>query len=270
MNPIPLQESAETDRAASLPREGRSEFAAWAEMLARVGEKNSRLFNFVMQSAPGAGARSPGAPGTLVEELDRERSRIARELHAGAGQPLAGIQLNLEMLDDCSPSLPQPAREALVRLRTLAEQALAQVRAVSHRLYPPEWQRLTIEEALRALVESSGLTSRLEASLHIEELPAQPSHSVKIALYRCAQECLGNIARHSGATRLSLSLGLNGRSVELRITDNGVGFPQGSPKGMGIGLQSIREQTSGLGGVVHIASSAEGTTIQVSIPLSEE
>jgi signal transduction histidine kinase len=270
MNPTAQQEFPESDRAASLPRGGRSDFAAWAEMLARVGEKNSRLFNFVMQAAAGAGVRFRAAPSTLVEELDRERSRIARELHAGAGQPLAGIQLNLEMLDACSPSLPQPAREALVRLRALAEQALAQVRAVSHRLHPPEWQRLTIEEALRDMVESSGLTSRLDVSLHIEELPAQPSHSVKIALYRCAQECLGNIARHSGATRLSLSLALNGPSVELRVADNGRGFPQEGPRGMGIGLQSIREQTSGLGGVVHIASGVEGTTIQVSIPLSEE
>jgi two-component system NarL family sensor kinase len=174
------------------------------------------------------------------------------------------------MLDDCAPSLPQPAREALQRLRTLAEQALAQVRAVSHRLYPPEWQRLRIEDALRALVESSGLGSRVEASLDIAELPAQPSHSVKVALYRCAQECLGNISRHSGATRMGLSLSANDGSIELRVTDNGTGFPEGIPREMGIGLQSIREQTSGLGGGVHIASGAEGTTIHISIPLTEE
>lgn len=263
MNPIASQVPAETNRAAAPPREYGSEFAAWAEMLARVGEKNSRLFNHVMR-----GARS--APASLVEELDRERLRIARELHAGAGQPLAAIQLNLEMLDDCSPALPQPAREALVRLRTLAEEALAQVRAVSHRLHPPEWQGLTIEEALRALVESSGLASRLQTSLHIEDLPAQPSHSVKIVLYRCAQECLGNIARHSAATRLGISLSMKGRSLELRVTDNGAGFPEAHPKTMGIGLRSIREQAGGLGGFTHIASGTEGTTIQVSIPLSEE
>jgi signal transduction histidine kinase len=260
MNPIPAQAS----------REGRSEFAAWAEMLARVGEKNCRLYSLMMQGALNAGSGRRGAPGSIVEELDRERSRIARELHAGAGQPLAGIKLNLEMLDDCSPSLPQPAREALLRLRTLADQALAQVRAVSHRLHPPDWQRLTIEDALFALVDSSGLESRIETELDIAELPAQPSHSVKIALYRCAQECLGNIARHSGATRLVLSLSMNGRCLELRVTDNGTGFPRGVPSGTGIGLRSIREQASALGGIAHIASGAEGTTIQISIPLSEE
>jgi signal transduction histidine kinase len=270
MNPVPAPAPAGTARVPALSREAGSEFAAWAEMLARVGEKNSRLCRFVIRGVPFAGSGSPESPGSLLEELDRERSRIARELHAGAGQPLAGIRLNLEMLDECSASLPQPAREALLRLRTLAEQALAQVRAVSHRLHPPEWQRLTIEEALRALVESSGLNSRMDASLNIEELPAQPSHSIKIALYRCAQECLGNIARHAGATRFGLSLCMNGRSVELRVADNGRGFQREGRREMGIGLQSIRAQTRGLGGAVHIHSGVEGTTIQVSIPLSEE
>jgi two-component system NarL family sensor kinase len=269
MNPVPPPASVGTARVAALSRELGGESAAWAEMLARVGEKNSRLCRVVMRDVSFARSSS-GSPGSLLEELDRERSRIARELHAGAGQPLAGIRLNLEMLDDCSPSLPQPAREALLRLRTLAEQALAQVRAVSHRLHPPEWQRFTIGEALRALVESSGLGSRMDASLNIEELPAQPSHSIKIALYRCAQECLGNIARHAGATRFSLSLHMNDRSVELLVTDNGRGFPREGQRETGIGLQSIRAQTGALGGAVHIHSGAEGTTIQVSIPLSEE
>jgi two-component system NarL family sensor kinase len=243
--------------------------AAWADMLARVGQKNSRLYGFIIRNSSALGRRHGGA-ASIVEEIDRERSRIARDLHAGAGQPLAGIKLNLEMLDDCSPSLPEPAREAVGRLRTLADQALAQVRAVSHRLHPPDWQRLAIEEALRELVESSGLRTRLEVSLEIAELPSQPSHAVKIVLYRCAQECLGNITRHARATRMSLALRMIGNLAELRVTDNGTGFPEGGSKGPGIGLQSIREQTADLGGVVHIASGVEGTTIQLSIPLSEE
>jgi signal transduction histidine kinase len=239
-------------------------------MLARVGEKNSRLYDLVTRGIAYTDAGQRGTTRSVIEELDRERSRIARELHAGAGQPLAGIKLNLEMLDDFSSSLPPAGREALVRLRALAEQALAQVRAVSHRLHPPDWQRLTIEDALLALVESSGLGSLMEVVLDIGTLPTQPSHSAKIAIYRCAQECLGNIARHSGATRLSLSMSMNGRFIELQVTDNGTGFPKGISEEKGIGLLSIREHASALAGVAHIASGAEGTTIRVSIPLSEE
>ena len=151
MNPISVKEKVETDRIARPSQAGAGIVPAEreAEMLARVGEKNSRLYNLVTS---GYRRRQAGAGEfNSLKELDRERSRIARELHAGAGQPPGGPStLNLEMLDDCSQSLPQPAREALQRLRALAEQALAQVRAVSHRLHPPEWQRLSIEEALYA------------------------------------------------------------------------------------------------------------------------
>src|SRR5271166_408783 len=71
---------------------------------------------------------------TIICELERERSRIARELHAGAGQPLAAIKLNLEMLLECSAAFPQQAREALERLAKLSEQAIEQVKCLSHSL----------------------------------------------------------------------------------------------------------------------------------------
>ena len=243
-------------------------------MLARVGKKNSRLYDLVIRGERYRAATRP-ARASVAAELERERARIARELHAGAGQPLAGIKLNLEMLDDCAQSLPPPAREAFHRLQTLAEQALAQVRAVSHRLHPPEWQSLTVEESLKALLDSSGFGNRMELAIDIETLPVQPAQSIKIALYRCAQECLGNMARHSGATRLALSLRSTGNGgemngVELKVSDNGKGFPQGVPKEMGIGLRSIREHASALGGTAHFASGLQGTTIQVNIPLSED
>src|SRR6202167_3752377 len=162
-----------------------AEMAAWADILSMIGQKNSRLYDLLARdSVPGSsGPRNSGR--AIVRELERERSRIARELHAGAGQPLAGIKLNLDMLDDCAAALPQAGREALERLQTLAEQALEQVRAVSHNLHPPDWQGLTTGDALRYLVQSSGLMDRLEVEIDIQPLSAEPSHTVKIALYRC-------------------------------------------------------------------------------------
>src|ERR1700685_3687653 len=143
-----------------------TEMAAWGDILSMIGHKNSRLYDLLARDAVprSAGPRNSGR--AIVRELERERSRIARELHAGAGQPLAGINLNLEMLDDCAAALPQAGREALARLQTLAEQALQQVRAVSHNLHPPDWQGLTIEDALSSLIQSSGLTGRLRGEGH--------------------------------------------------------------------------------------------------------
>ena len=76
---------------------------AWAEMLAGFVEKNARLSDFVASRRPVRSGPS------LLRELERERSRIARELHAGAGQPLAGIKLHLEILNECTAAIPDSA-----------------------------------------------------------------------------------------------------------------------------------------------------------------
>jgi two-component system sensor histidine kinase UhpB len=244
---------------------------AWADMLSRIGQKNSRLYGLVARNARPRTAGSRNSGRTIVRELERERSRIARELHAGAGQPLAGIKLNLEMLGDCAAVLPQAGREALARLQTLATQALEQVRAVSHRLHPPDWQGLTVGDALRHLVQSSGLAGRLEVEIDIRQLPGEPSQTTKIAIYRCAQECISNVVRHSGATRFALSLVPAGPMVELRLEDNGRGFPQESSSGIkGIGLLAIREHTLALGGVCDISSGGNGVRIRVQLPLAAD
>jgi len=239
--------------------------AAWAEMLARVALGNDRLGAVVRRSAKRTAGRK-----TVVEELERERGRIARELHAGAGQPLAGMALNLDLLEGCCGSLPMEARNALLRMRQLTEAALGQVRAVSHRLHPPDWQQLTIEAALRRLVTQTGLATRCETLVEIAPLPTEPPHSVKVTLYRCAQECISNVLRHSAATRFHLRLAMRGRWLELRITDNGKGFSSSSGAPPGIGLQSIQEHAKVVNGVVYIKSGPGGTTITVAVPFTEE
>jgi signal transduction histidine kinase len=223
------------------------DYQAWAEMLAGFSEKNVRLGNLVAKRWP---SRSGSA---IFTELERERSRIARELHAGAGQPLAGIKLHLEILDECiswlasrAPKDSDPAdsgrmeamRTTLGRLQTLAEQALGQVRAVSHRLHPPDWQEMTMEQAMESLIESSGLNGSLRLTWVFRPLPEEPSHGVKVQMYRCAQECISNIIRHSGATEAAISLvGEEGRLV-LTVTDNGRGFDSRA-KYSGIGLRAM-------------------------------
>ena len=244
-----------------------SEMNAWAEMLSMIGQKNSQLYGIVKREAPRKTGRSTAS--TILKELERERSRIARELHAGAGQPLAGIKMNLEMLDDCFAALPPRGREALARLQTLTQQALEQVRAVSHSLHPPAWQNLTTRAALQNLIELSGLASRLDVRLYLEPLPAEPPHGTKIAIYRCAQECISNIVRHSGATILAISLAVRGSMIELRIEDNGSGFDRTIP-GDGIGLQALDDHADALGGTCEVTTGPTGTAVVVKLPMTED
>jgi signal transduction histidine kinase len=234
-------------------------------MLARIGEKHARLSRIVETMRAIEPRRA-----TLVEEIEKERGRIARELHAGAGQPLAGIKINLELLDAWSESMPEETRQTVARLNHLAEAALGQVRAVSHRLHPPEWQELAVADALRRLVSESGMTGKCETSLDLGPLPTEPPHAAKVVLYRCAQECISNVLRHSGASRFRMTLIEAEGMVTMTIHDNGQGIPGDSQKRGGIGIASIREHTRSVGGILDILSGPQGTTIQISLPLTED
>jgi two-component system NarL family sensor kinase len=241
----------------------------WAEMLARIGEKHSRLSRF----AAGIAVRRRNGP-SIMAEIERERARIARELHAGAGQPLAGIKMNLELLDgwiqSASEALPKEAGEAIARIHGLTESALGQIRSVSHRLHPPDWQNLAVHDALRLLVEESGIGERCATTLRLDPLPEEPDHAVRVALYRCAQESVANVLRHSGATKFSLSLTSAAGLIHLTLRDDGRGIPEEALRRGGIGLMSIREHSRSVGGMSRVASDLDGTTIQVSVPFTED
>jgi len=243
------------------------DYRAWSEMLAGIAEKNARLADLVAKRCP------PRSGAALLTELERERSRIARELHAGAGQPLAGIKLHLEILEQSVASLPDATRDAtrdtIGRLHTLAEQALGQVRAVSHRLHPPDWQEMPIERALESLLDSSGLGGSCGLMRDFRPLREEPTHSMKVQIYRCAQECVSNIIRHSGATEAAVSLAAEGGHLLLTVTDNGHGFDTSARK-TGIGLRSIAETASAGGGFCSVTSGQDGTKIVVSLPYAVE
>ena len=236
--------------------------AAWAVMLATVANGNVRLKAAVDHAFE---SRSPRR--SVLEQLESERGRIARELHAGAGQPLAGIKLNLELLD--SSGLRPEAAEILARMRSLTDAALAQIRAVSHRLHPPDWQARPVDQALKDLICDSGIQSRCRTTVLIEPLALDLPMFAKTALYRCAQECLSNIIRHSGATTVRFELSLLPGWVQLRVSDNGVGMPADAAT-RGIGLKAIREHAEAADGVVHVSTSPTGATLTIAIPAPEE
>jgi len=233
----------------------------------RLQRAESHLSNFARNRRRGSG---PSA----VRQLDLERQRLGRELHTGVGQMLAAIRLQLEIVNALLPGPPAPVQQALNRISTLADDALEQVRSVSAHLHPPEWQRLTLADALQQLWDLSGIPQRFEASLRIQPLPHEPDLELKVLIYRAAQEALSNVARHARATRVDAALETRGDFAVLTIRDDGVGFDVAGlfrrPPSVasGIGLRSIREQAAALGGELEIQSGPAGTKLVVSVPFS--
>jgi signal transduction histidine kinase len=226
------------------------------------------------QRLSGRVKRSPNG-GRTLRQIDRERQRLGRELHTNIGQQLSAIRLQTEVISAQLPGPNPEVERALDRILTLTADALEQVRSISRRLHPPEWQRLTLEDALRQFWSLSGIPERFQATLRLDPLPLEPGLEAKILLYRTAQEAASNLVRHSQATRVEAALTARDGCLVLSFEDNGVGFDARmlltapASIGRGIGLLSIREQAEGLGGKFVVESGPEGTKLEVSVPFAQ-
>lgn len=232
----------------------------------RLQTAERKLSNWMQSTRPAAGM-------SAVRQIEKERERLARDLHTGVGQLLVAIRLQLEVITTQLSKPPAAVEQALQRIASLAGDAGEQVRALSRRLHPPEWQRLTLESAIRRLWESSGVPERFEASLAIEPLAREPEQEGKVLVYRAAQEALTNLVRHAKASKVKMTLAAGDGKIVLRIEDDGVGFDVerlwNAPENVtqGIGLRSIRELASSLGGALDIVSGKEGTRLELSVPI---
>ena len=249
---------------------------ALLRLQARLSLQYFRLLRAERDLAKRAVPRRGRAGLRALRQIELERERLGRELHTSVGQQLSAIRLQAEVIASQLPATNGPTQQALDRIFTLTADALEQVRSISKRLHPPEWQRLSLAAAIEQLWELSGIPQRFEASLSIGPLPREPQLEAKILIYRAAQEAVSNLIRHSRATRVEAALAERSGELVLTFRDNGVGFDAGrvleAPPSVtgGIGLRSIREQSEAAGGKLDIQSGPEGTRVEVSVPFSPE
>jgi signal transduction histidine kinase len=249
------------------------ESVAFIEIQTRLLEKLCRLLAAEQSLRDIARSMRRGAGHLAIRQIELDRKRLGRELHTGVGQLLAAIKIQLEVIGGEMP-VPEPrVKQALEGIAVLAKDALQQVRDVSRRVHPPEWQRLTLGTAIQQLWDVSGIPQRFDALLEIHPLPQEPVQEVKAVVYRAFQEALSNLVQHSNATRIEVRLSY-GPALILTVADNGVGFDAAghgsAPASIasGVGIRSIREQVQELGGKFDIESSPLGTKLVVSLALS--
>jgi signal transduction histidine kinase len=205
----------------------------------------------------------------LVATREEERRRLRRDLHDGLGAQLAGLNVQAGTLRRLIPHDPAAADELVVELRDELRSAISDIRRLVYDLRPPALDDLGLAEALRRLAERYGSNGE---QLHVlveapEDLPNLPA-AVEVAIYRIAHEALTNVARHAQARRCVVRLAVND-DVMLEIVDDGVGIPQG--RSAGVGLSSMRERASELGGTCVVESAPQGgTRVLVRLPLTKE
>ncbi len=210
--------------------------------------------------------RRLGAEARCAEE--EERRRIGRELHDEAGQSMLLLRLQLELIER---DAPEPLRPRLAETRAIAERAVAGLRRLVAALSPALLERLGLKSALRQLAarfrKMHPAALRLRVPAPLDHLPVQTQE----VIYRVAQECLQNIAKHSRATRVNLSLSTADKSIRLSVADNGAGFCAETARNqpMSFGLAGMRERAALLGGTLAVRSApGVGVRITLQLPLS--
>jgi PAS domain S-box-containing protein len=207
----------------------------------------------------------------LLESQDEERRRIARQLHETTAQTLAALRMNLLHTRDTAAADAPPA--LLNESVALTDQAIREVRTLSHLLYPPLIEDLGIAAALRWYVdgfsERSGIVVELDVPDDLGRFPV----AVENGIFRIVQEALTNIHRHSCSSVARVALSKTSGELRVVIEDEGKGMPPpqpGKPVAAGVGLAAMRERAKELGGELRIASCDKGTRIEVRLNVSDD
>lgn len=196
----------------------------------------------------------------LVETSDRERRRLERDLHDGAQQRLTAIQIRLRMAMEQAED--EQLVEQLEAISLDAEEAVDELRELSHGIYPTVLRSAGPGMALRALA----MRTPIRVSV-VDEGIGRYSSSVEAAIYFCCAEAIQNAIKHAGdGATVAVRLDRNSEGIHFTIADDGVGMPE-STAGRGDGLAGMRDRIGAVGGQLEISSApGQGTTVSGSIP----
>jgi two-component system NarL family sensor kinase len=205
----------------------------------------------------------------ILEAEEKERRRIAQDLHDGVGQLLSAAKLNLSNLDSKITTQTEEQKLAMQNALSLVDDSVKEVRAVSHNMMPNTLIKLGLASAVREFITKLGNAPTLKVDLEIVGLDTRLDNQVETVLYRVIQEIVNNIIKHAKASQISMQLIRHETELNIMIEDNGVGFDTNQLDDFeGIGLKGIQTRIEFLNGSVHFDSSiGRGTTVIIDIPL---
>ncbi len=199
---------------------------------------------------------------------ERERRRIARDLHDHVGQALALLQIRLTTLRD---TLPGESREGVTECIRTIEQSIADTRALTFELSPPILHDFGLKAAVTWLAEQ--FAARDGLAVTVEGFDAlELDVDVACVLFRVVRELLNNVMKHAHSPGAKVIFHREGESVGIDVEDGGVGFDAailGSREMPGFGLFSVREQIGRLGGTFALTSGGgSGTRVSLRVPVT--
>lgn len=198
-----------------------------------------------------------------LQALERDRLRIARELHDGVGQSLTAVLMAFDRLArGASTDVEADARSG----QELTRYALDEVRTIVDRLRPDPIEELGLTGALRSLADRVARHAPQTITAEVETLPALDPEA-ELAVYRVAQEALTNALRHAEAAHITLDARGRDAALVLTVTDDGCGLRAGERGEPGHGLRGMRERAIAIGAHLVVGPAAGGgTSLTLEVP----
>ena len=208
----------------------------------------------------------------VLHSEDRERRKLARDLHDSTAQLLTGITMNLGRAIDMTSNEEQT--QLLSEAVALSKQCAGEIRALSYGLHPPLLDELGLITAVRLFTKGFGERAGLDIGVKVPDDFGRLDSNMELALFRIVQEGIINVHRHSESTRAVIEFERDSEEVRLTIRDFGrgiEGFLLGGSNGgsamSGVGLLGMRERAQEFGGRMTIESTPAGVILTITLPL---
>ena len=204
----------------------------------------------------------------VIEAEERERNRIAKDLHEGIGQRLTLLAIGIEQLKNDHPNRTVELLDRMDAVWKDTLEILTDVKASAHELYSPRLEYLGVAAVMRIFCEEFGERKKVEIDFRSRGLPSLVQPEVSICLFRVLQEALHNGVKHSGVEKFRVQLWADDE-IHLTVSDSGAGFDlHAARRGRGLGLIRMEQRLRLLNGTFSVDSQPEkGTTVHASVPL---
>lgn len=198
---------------------------------------------------------------------ERERRRIASDLHDGVGQTLSAALLNLNYLYKSIAEGKTPDPQVMDNALGLVKDSYQEMRSISHQMMPNALIKAGLATSIKEFLDAID-GKNIQVDLHVSGLADRLDQQLETVLYRAVQEAVNNVVKHAQATRLTIQLMKDEEGISVSIEDNGRGFdPSGINHPEGIGLKNIRSRVGLLQGSVEVdAAPGRGTVVVIYIP----
>jgi PAS domain S-box-containing protein len=206
---------------------------------------------------------------SILASQERERAAVSRELHDELGQVLTALHLDTVWLRERLKGTDGEASERTRAMCGLIDRAIGEVRAMATRLRPGVLDNLGLVDALDWFIGEFEKRSNVTCNFRHLDVP-KVDDRIATSAYRIAQEALTNVARHSAAARVDVSLWSREGSLLLSVEDNGRGIdPRALAESRGLGVAGMRERAELIGGSLAVRSRpGGGTRVELTIPLT--